>query len=334
MIGNVRVFRDYKRINLNDLKGKRQFIGALTAFMRQPGEIGRRLLEANVTNFTGTGDFPEDVKALIDKIHLGLKDVDVAYETFFDSRDFSGIPVGGFRIRDVQSGLTFSKRREGGKAHIYKVTGTELTVGFDTYGGGLEFDQAWLQDQEWWLVEDNAIEFRSCWYRDKAAIFYEMIGNLTASTYDTAYDATGATATEKDIITINTGALALLNGLIALGYNVTPATQIYCLSPLTLKPRLERALAASYLIPGATVANQKVEYPIQPVYSLGVRNAGAACTDKWYLGIAGLKNKIGEKMPLTIFAEFKQESFATTAVGWGRYGAYMNEPQFRRLATA
>ena len=328
-----KIFSNYSLINGSTIEGRKQIIGALTAFMRQPQEVGRKLLEADIRQFTTSSDFASETLALIDKIHLGIEDVDVGYEYFFDVKDFSGVSVPGFRVRDVQSGLTFSKRPVGGKAKIYKVTGTEVFVTFDVYGGGLEFDEAWWQDQEWWLIEDNAAEFRSAWYRDKGTIMYDLIGNVSSS-YNTAYDATGATALEKDIITINTGALAMLNALIAAGYNVTPATPIYCLSPLTLKPRLERALAAVHLIPGVVDAAAKVEYAIKPVYSLNVRNANAACTDKWYLGVPGLKNKIGEKMQLTIFGEFKIESFATTVVGWGRYGATANGVQFRRLATA
>jgi hypothetical protein len=233
----------------------------------------------------------------------------------------------------VQSGLTFSKRAEGGKADIYRITGQEAFVPFDMYGGGLEFDQAWFDDQQWWLIEDTAIEFRSKWYKDKATTFYTMIGAIAAGR-NHAYDATGASAVEKDVNTLNAAAGALLTELDAAGYDVSPQTAVKVLCPIQLKGRLERALAAQHLTAGVADAATKVEYSIEPVYSMRVLNAGAACVDKWYMAVPGLKNKIGEKMDLTVLAEFNIETYATTSVGWGRYGAYLNEAQFKRIATA
>ncbi len=328
-----KIFSDYKKIDLSSQLGRRKFSGALTNFMRKPAEIQRKLIEAGVTQFTSQSDFADEIKVLIERLHLGLEEVDAGWAQFFDTRDFAGVRSPGFRLRDVQSGLTFSKRPQGGRARIYRVTGTEAFVSFDMYGGGLEFDQAWFDDQEWWLVEDTALEFRSAWYRDKAAVMYGLIGAIAAG-YNVAYDATGATVLEKDINTINTAAAALLAALKVLKYNVTPSTPLKILSPIQLRGRLQRALAAQYITPATEGAHLKVEYNVTPVYSMNVLNAGAASTDKWYMAVPGIKNKIGEKMPLTVFADFKAEVYAQTVVGWGRYGAYINEPQFRRLSTA
>ena len=177
------------------------------------------------------------------------------------------------------------------------------------------------------------MEFRSRWYQDKATVMYTLIGALGAG-YNTAYDGAGATQLDKDINTINAGATALLSGLKSAGYAVTPSTPLKVLSPLELRGRLQRALAAQYITPATAGASLKIEYNIAPVYSMNVIDGGAATTTKWFMGVAGMKNKIGEKMPLTVFSDFKAESFATTSVGWGRYGAYLNELQWRRLASA
>ena len=330
---NNRIFSDYSLIDMKSEVGRRQFFGAITAWMRKPREVQEKLLRAGVQALTNTDDFADEVRVLIEKFHLGLEEIDNGWEQFFDTRNYAGTRAPGFRMRQVSSGLTFSKRPEGGRAHIYSVTGTEQFVSFDTYGGGLEFDQAWFDDQEWWLVEDTAAEFRSAWYRDKATVMYGLIGALGAG-YNVAYDTGGANELEKDINTLNTAAAALLTALKTAGYAVTPQSPLKVLSPIQLRGRLQRALAAQYITPATAGAHLKVEYNITPVYSMNVLNAGAACTDKWYLGLAGLKNKLGEKMPLTIYTDFKAEAYATTSVGWGRYGAYMNEEQFRRLATA
>ena len=329
----ARIFADYGQINSTTPEGRMKIMGAITHFLQQPEKVQKKLFEMGVTQFTNTDDFADEVRVLIEKWHLGLEEIDNGWASFFSSRDFSSTRTPGFRVREVSSGLTFAKRPEGGRARIYSITGTEAFVPFDTYGGGLEFDQAWFEDQEWWLVEDTAAEFRSAWYRDKSTIMYGLIGAI-ASGYNVAYDATGANALEKDINTLNAAAAALLTAVKALGFQVTANTPLKVLSPIQLRGRLQRALKAQYITPATAGAHLMVEYNITPIYSMNVLNAGAACTDKWYMGIPGMKNKIGEKMPLTVFSEFKAEAFATTTVGWGRYGAYLNSDQFRRLATA
>lgn len=329
----IKVFKNYDTIDSSTPDGRRQIFGALTHFMRQPESVQQKMVNAGITNFTSTSEFPAEIKELIEKYHLGIEDIDNGWAQFFSSRDFSQAKTPGFRIRDVSSGLTFTKRPEGGRARIYRITGTELFIGFDMYGGGLEFDQAWFDDQEWWAIEDQAVEFRSKWYRDKAAVMYGLIGAISSG-QNVAYDGTGANAAEKDIITLNSAAATLVTALYAAGYAVTANTPLIVLSPIQLKGRLMRALAAQYLVPGVAGSNMKIEYNITPVFSLNVLNAGEACTDKWYMGVPGMKNKIGEKMALTVWTEFNARSFATTAVGWGRFGAYLNESQFQRLATS
>lgn len=329
----MKVFSDYNKINLSTPTGRSQFVGAINYFMRQPLEVQKKLLKAGVAQYTSTSEFSDEVRALIDKYHLGLAEVDLGWQAFFDVRDFTNTNVPGFRVREVSSGLSFEKRPEGGRAKIYSITGSEVYVTFDTYGGGLEFDQAWFQDQEWWLLEDSAAEFRHAWYRDKATTFYTLIGAISSDN-NIAYDTTGADTLQKDINTLNTAAADLISKLSTAGYAVTATTKIKVLSPIQLKGRLERALAAVHLVSGISGASTKVEYNIEPVYSSNVLDNGSLTTDKWFMAVPGLKNKVGEKMPLTVFTNFKPESFVTTAVGWGRYGGYLNEAQWRRLATA
>lgn len=332
MLGG-KIFKDYALLNAKTPEGVQKIFGAIDYFMKAPKEVQQKLLDACTTQYSVTSDFSTEVRALIDRLHLGLEEIDVGYANLFDVRDFSGTPVPGFRIREVSTGLSFTKRPEGGRVRIYRITGTEAYVTFDTYGGGLEFDQAWFDDQEWWQIEDSALEFRSAWYRDKATAMYTLVGAIGAG-QNVAYDATGANQLEKDIITINTACARLIAALIALGYPVTANTRMVILSPIQLKARLNRALAAVNVPVISAAAQIKVEYNIQPVFTTNLINAGAACTDKWYLGVPGIKNKIGEKMPLSVYSEFNIRGFAQTAVGWGRYGAYLNESQVLRLATA
>jgi hypothetical protein len=328
-----KIFKSYKDIDMSTPRGRANFFGALTAFCRKPQEVMDKMLLLDTTQFTSDSGFPTDVRQLIERYHLGLEEIDNGWQAFFDVRDFSGVRTSGFKVRDVQSGLTFTKRPKGGRARIYRVTGTEAYVSFDMYGGGLEFDQAWFDDQEWWLIEDNVAEFRSAWYRDKAAVMYGLIGALDSG-YNVAYDTTGSTQLEKDVNTLNTAIAAMITALASAGYAVTANTTVNVLSPIQLKARLNRALNSTYVTIGTAGASLKVEYNVNPIYSTNVIDGGSACTDKWFVGVPGLKNKVGEKMGLTVFTDFNKNSYTQDSVGWGRYGAYLNEAQFRRLATA
>ena len=71
-----------------------------------------------------------------------------------------------------------------------------------------------------------------------------------------------------------------------------------------------------------------------PYTFLLIASSNFLCGDIFYELNEHGKNKIGEKMPLTTFTNFNIEAFATEAVGWARFGSFMNEAQFRRLATA
>jgi len=328
-----KIFSDYSLIDMSTETGRAKFWGAVTHFMKAPKLVHNDMIRAGTQQFTSESNFADEIVKLIDRYHLGITEIDAGYLNAFDVRNFAGVGSPGFRIRDVQSGLTFSARGPGGRARVYKITGTEAFAPFDTYGGGLEIDQAWFQDQEWWLIEDTAAEFRSKWYKSKATIMYTLLGSFTSGN-NTAYDTTGATALDKDIITLNTAASVLLTRLNTAGYAVTLQTPVIVFCPVQLMGRLKRALAAVYVNAGVAGASIKVEYAIKPVYSMNLIDGGAANTTKWQMCVPGIKNKLGEKMPLTVYADFKAENFVTTTVGWGRYGAYLNETQMQRLATA
>ena len=328
-----RIFANYTKLDITSEEGRRKICGAMSHYMRQPGVVQEKLFRAGVANYDTTSNVGEEIRLLIERYHMGLSEIDSGWMNFFDIRDFSGTRAPGFRIREVSSGLTFEKRPEGGRARIYRITGAEVYATFDTYGGGLEFDQAWFDDQEWWLIEDTAAEFRAKWYEDKAAVMYGLIGAIGAG-QNFAFDGNGATALDDDILTLNGAAAQLLTALKARGFAVTASTPIRVLSPIQLRGRLQRALAAQYITPATAGANLRIEYNISPVYSMNVLNAGAASTDKWYMAVPGMKCKVGEKMDLTVWAQFKAEAYATTTVGWGRYAAYLNEEQVLRVSTA
>jgi len=321
-----RIFSDYSLINLGTPEGCAQVLGAINAYIEAPAKIGSALLAAGVREFTSAADWPATVKALIEKYHAGVEEIDVGYEKVFDVLPFQNTTEDGFDILDVQSGLTFGLVRPGKKAKIYKVSGSKVSVSFDLYGGALEYLQTWFMDQKYWLIEDQTAEFRLSWYRDKATILYALIDAIAAG-QNLAWQGAGTDTLLRDIETINAACAQILSDCKSKGINATPNSPFVILAPVQLRGRIDAAL--NY-VGGRSLASQRSLYAIEAVYTMNLSDA-----TKYYVALPGRKAKMGNRMDLQVFTELDIMAFATKAVGWGRYGAAIGEvDQFQRCATA
>ena len=340
-----RIFSDYSRINVSTKRGRQAFMGALQHYYGKSQEVQDQLISAGIREFTSSANFPASVLDIVDKFHVDVAEIDTAYEAAFSTIDLTNVQTSSFTVRDSQSGLSFRKVRDGEKAKVYSIHGAEVTVSMNLYGGALQWLKTWFDDGEWWTIEDNALEFRRKWFEEKATAFYDMIQSLTSSVvFNTPYDATAGLTTVLDFdrMTINTAAANLIGTLRDSGFGVTAGTPLVMLVPLTHKTRVEAALN-----PSATqyVSGVGMTYNITPYYTsyidwdgqggiggtLFTGDTGRA-VPLGYLTVPGRKNKIGNRMNLTLLAETDILAFAETVVGWGRYGAYMNEEQWRRVS--
>ncbi len=341
---------DYGKVNVDTKKGRRQLIGALQHDWMQVQRVGDMLMHARVQEFTNAANFPAEIRTYIEKFHVDVRAVDRAYENAFDILDFKSTKLSGFKIRDVQTGLTFAKVLSGEPAKIFGITGEAADVAMDLYGGGLDWQQTWFDDGEWWTIADNAKEFLSKWWSAKGAVFYDLIQSLTNSAvYNVVYDTVASNVVGKDIATINAGAAELVTAHVATGLGVSPDTQFVLLSPLSMKDRVTRAITGTYQAQtgpaGAAVSSNVTPYfsALLDWITVGdattggsdwtgsVLTGGSAVGPLGYLCVPGSKNKIGERMDLTILAETDILRFAKTTVGWGRYGGAISETQWRRL---
>ena len=328
-------------INVGTKKGRNAFIGAIQHNFSQAMRAGQLLRKAGITEFTSSQNFPDSVLEIVDKFHIDIAELDTGYEAAFDSIDLTNVKTGSFTVRSSQSGLTFKKVRDGDKARIYSVSGGEVTVSLNLYGGALQWLKTWFDDGEWWTIEDNALEFRRKWFEEKAVLFYDMIQSLS-QTYNTVYTSLATTTTDKDRYTINDAAYTLINRHRDTGLGVTAGTPLILYTDLSMKHRVEMALNPARTL---TVSGVGLSYNITPIYTsyldwTTVNDDGAT---KWtgdagsskplgYLTIPGRKNKIGNRMDLTLLAETDILAFAETVAGWGRYGAYLNETQWQRVS--
>lgn len=365
-----KIFKDYSKIDLSTEKGILAFYGAIQHSWNSMGKAQKAVSVQEFVKGVPQGnasyavsgenfDVSADILNLIERYHVDIRDIDTAYEIAFEILDLSVSKKSSFTIRDVSSGLTFKKVKDGEKASVYSVMGDEITVPLDLWGGGLDWQKTWFDDGEWWDIETNAIEFRKKWFTNKAENIYGLIEAITddaASSYTTAggysnsgglnisYDTEGSTEVDKDRNTINGAALDIISENADGGLGVTADTRLVLLCPLRMKSRILRAFDASYGRRSATDEGA-ISYNITPAFSHHLSLAGtwadegtggAAGTASssiplGYMAIPGKKNKIGERMPLTILTQDNILTFSTTTAGWGRYGTGISEAQWRRL---
>jgi len=252
-----KIFKDYSKINLDSTRGKKEFLGAIQAYwdgmgkaLEYKGRVSEFVKGGNPggTTYATSGenfDVTADVLNVIERYHSDIYDVDNAYENAFEIVDLTQTNKSSMTIRDVASGLTFSKVRDGMKAKVYSVMGDEVSVTLDLWGGGLDWQKNWFLDGEWWSIEENAIEFNRKWYEDKASNFYTLIQAITDGAHDSmgtaaytagttlspniSYDIAGTGVVDKDRNTINDGARSLIEDLADAGMGVSATTKMVLL---------------------------------------------------------------------------------------------------------
>jgi len=327
-----RIIEGWSRVDFKSPADQQKFVGAMNFFMQKPERNPE--LRGAIQAFTTKGDFPADVRAILDK-YKEQPEFDLGYEQIFDIRDFTRTQESGFDIATVKNGLMFSEIKVGEKAKLYKMSGDLVTVPFYQYGGGLGWSRIWFDDKKYWLIEDTAIAFRNRAYFDRSNVFYNLIEGIGAG-QNLAWQAVEGSIPDtnenyvpiRDVKTINAACLGILTDLQGLGMGATANSEFILLAPVALKERLIRALAlVSQPFAGSPA---RLVYNVRPVWTMMLND-----TASYYICFPKAKAKGGYRQDLTIFADFDMLSYADAAVGWMRFGGAIGEVrQFRRCATA
>lgn len=277
--------------------------------------------------FTTTGDFPASIMPMIEKFHVDAA-YDNFYEQIFDIRDFSDSRRGGFHMLDVQSGLTFRKMKTGEKADVFQMSGESVLVEFDYYAGALGWHRKLFDDEEYWTVEDNAIEFRNKAYQNRAQTFYTMIEYLRTLKADIAWQPPTPAAlpntdplynVNRDAATMNLAAQTILLNCQNKGYGITAGNTVFIvLCPVQLRGRIRRAL--NIMQQAQTPGMQLIDYNFQQITTLMLQD-----TEHYYVILPKKKLKGGYRMDLRIFADFDILSYTDTEAGWMRYGGAIGD---------
>jgi len=282
------------------------------------------LHKAQLQMFTLPSDFPtyENAIQVIEKFHLAT-DFDNGYEQIFDVKDFSGSKASGFDVSDVQSGLIFSQVKPGEKIKVYQASGTKERCYFAYYGGALGWFRGLFDDQEYWTIEDNAIEFRNKPYATRAGVYYSLLeaaADLKGCCAAVPADCSDCHADALSIAnSINYAAQQILLNCANKGYGLNPqTTQFIVLTPLQLRGRVRMALGVRNQAFGD--AEKVIDYSFTQITSMMLTNA-----NRVMVILPKRKIKAGYRMDLTLFDDFDILSFTDTVAGWMRYGGCLGD---------
>jgi len=327
---------DYRKLFVpgeKDVQHQRAVMKALSFFLAIPNtnvpaqfasnakfmEKKKEYDTVKMQQFATLNDFPATAKEVIDKYHE-LAVYDNGFEQIFNMRDYTGSRRDGFSIDTIQSGLTFRKMLTGEKLHVYQMSGEREFIYFDYYGGALGWDRKLFENQDWWQLEENAIEFRNEAYRIRAATFYALIEAVgTAAGWtdigwqaspDTLVVGTRGYQAQRDAATMNLAAQTILLACQASGYGISAENVSFIiLAPIQLRARVKRALGISYDTADRT--SPVIDYRFSTVISTML-----AVTDHYWVILPKRKIVGGDRLNLETYSEFDMLSRTDSAAGW------------------
>ena len=320
------LIKDWEKFDLKNADHMALLGRNLGKFMAEPirqPELKTALVK--IREFGTPADFPTSVLEVLERFHLTTA-FDNGYEQVFNVRDYSGSKRNGFDMMDVQSGLTFEKKVIGDKIIVAKpFGGPKAHVYFDFYGGGLGWHRQLFDDEEYWQIEDNAIEFRNKAYATRAQVFYALIEAVGATGAvgwqphpDGVAAGTPGYVAGRDVATFNAAALQILLSVANKGYGITAQNvEFIVLVPEQLHGRAVNALA--YLA-NPYLNNMKATYRFRVISTtMLVDTAHAWCI------LPKIKLVAGYRMDLQIFTAFDMLSYTESAAGWMRYGGAIGD---------
>ena len=183
-----RIFNlNWETFDFKNQEQRRQLAGALQVYMSLPNRfIPSRFSKveefvkahenyraAQLQAFTIPSDFPVNERAIdVVRKFQAATTYDNGYEQIYDVLNFEGSRASGFDVMDMASGLTFREVKIGEKVKVYQMAGEKERCYFCYYGGALGWHRGLFEDQDYWLAENNAIEFRNKAYGHRASVFY------------------------------------------------------------------------------------------------------------------------------------------------------------------
>ena len=332
---SFKIVKDWTKVDHKNPSHQKSLMKALQFFLALPNQhvptqfMGdtkfkakkEEFQKARMQHFATLNDFPATAKEVFDKFHE-MAVYDNGFEQIFNIRDYTGSRRDGFSLDTITAGLTFRQVLTGEKLHVFQMSGEREFVYFDYYGGALGWDKKLFENQEWWTLEENAIEFRNESYRIRAATFYALIEAVAALKADilwqAAPDALAAGVrsyqAQRDAQTMNLAAQTILLATQASGYGISAQNVSFIvLAPIQLRGRIKRALGVNYDVQAGSAP--VLDYALSPVITTML-----TVTDHYWVILPKRKIVGGDRLNLEIYSDFDMLSRTEAAAGWMAFG--------------
>lgn len=293
---------------------KAAVIGRINAVMME-------LRTAPVPKFTGS----DPVFSGINPVPLIMTDTiktgpDRGYELIFDEVDMRQSTSRSFDLMSITGGVTFYQQEQGEEAKLSKLpTGAKSAVTMLRFTGGFPILDDWLRFNEYYKIDELTGDTIRRWWNQKATLMY---GLLTAMS-----SGINQAFVTDDSTTINNACAQILIDLEAAGYPVGENEAFTIVCNPTLKARILKALAASFVNPNSNTT--QIVHPITTVVS-----TTKIANTSYYVCLPGYKAKRGEWDDLNTRPPQRNELVLGADHIWtGAYNAAIGEvKQFRRCA--
>ncbi len=251
-----------------------------------------------------------------------VKTPDRGYEVLFDEVDMRQSSNSAFEVLDVTGGVTFYQQEPGEEAKLSKIpTSAKTSVGFLRFIGGFPILDDWFRFNQYYKIDELTRDTITRWFEKKAVLFYGLLTSLGAGINQ-------AFATD-DVTTINNACAQIITDLEAAGYAVDENAAFVITCHPTLKARIMKALANTFLNPNGN-SNQIVFNVNTLITSAKVANTS------YYVSLPGGKNKRGEWDDLQARPPQRNElKLGADHVWTGAYNGIIGESkQHRRCSLA
>ena len=305
-----------------------QAVLALQEFMHAPGHLSQRT-RGRLHEMITVGDMNtvnNSARDYIDRFLITEKESDDGWRQLFTMHDEAVAAAqankSGFRVLDLESGITFKERKPGEAIEFHGLKGTENWVLYKSFGGGAAIDRQFWDDQDYLTIGDVLLAFREAAYGEQSD---NMYGLLTALATDYNF-STGA-----DLIAKINGACAdILRGLEGKGVKLSTNATFLVVHAPEKKAEVAAVLATmSDVAMQATTSKTKLVYNLKPVSTLRVPKTGSRAG--LYVGLSGGRSKAGIRQDLTMFGQFNIARYADDLAGFLRYAGVVEAAQWRRI---
>lgn len=230
-----------------------------------------------------------------------------------------------FKINDLFGAIEFNSYLLGERIELGKVRADHTIFEAEIVAGGPQWNELGIQLTAGAITAEDILAMMNAAYENRKAKQAYTI--LTASGIETTtYDATGTTATEKDIRTINSAIQGILDDVYETpAYDDDTSTEedlegsefalLYNPSVAGSRERVATALASNLNSPNDNLSRGQLSHEVVPIASRNVPTGG------WYLVLPGRKNVFAVHRDLRVLSKDDPQiaGVATARIGQGRY---------------